>query len=80
MRGLNEIDRAEEIAELTRHRDDEKSSCAGLADDISPGIHSLKVDTSRDDADRCVRELARCIIENLAGALALVIDQRSTHG
>ncbi|KRG71518.1 hypothetical protein [Pseudoxanthomonas dokdonensis] len=74
LHGLDDVDRAEEIADLMPHLDDADSSSAGLPDDIGPGTHLLEVDTTSDDADRRVREIARRTTENLGCALEFVDD------
>ncbi|MFZ2234985.1 MAG: hypothetical protein WBP11_15850 [Dokdonella sp.] len=72
--GLEGVDRAEEIADLMPHMDDEDSSSAGLTDDMGPGFHSIEVEASNDTVARRVRELARGLSEQRGAVLEIVDD------
>lgn len=72
LHGIDGVERAEEIADLMPHMDDEDSSSAGLPDDIGPGIHSIEVATSNDDVARKVRNAIGDVADELHASVEYV--------
>ena len=72
LHGIDGVERAEEIAELMPHMDDEDSSSAGLPDDIGPGIHSIEVATSDDEVARKVRNAIGDVADELQASVEYV--------
>ncbi len=66
---LEGIERAEEIADLMPHMDDDDSSSAGSVEDIGPGFHSIDVETSNETTARRVRDLAEAFARDRGVAL-----------
>jgi hypothetical protein len=65
-----EIERAEEVNQVTPHSDWAESSSAGLSDDYGPGFHCVEVEAPNDD----VAELVRVAVEERAYRLGAVIE------
>ena len=72
LHGIDGVERAEEIADLMPHMDDEDSSSAGLPDDIGPGIHSIEVATSDDEVARKVRNAIGDVADELRASVEYV--------
>lgn len=72
LHGIDGVERAEEIADLMPHMDDEDSSSAGLPDDIGPGIHSIEVATSNDEVARKVRNAIGDVADELHASVEYV--------
>ena len=72
LHGIDGVERAEEIADLMPHMDDEDSSSAGLPDDIGPGIHSIEVATSDAEVARKVRNAIGDVADELQASVEYV--------
>ena len=69
LHGMEGVERAEELADLMPHMDDEDSSSAGLMDDRGGDVRVLEIEVLSPHADR-VREAAA----DIAGQYGLVLE------
>ena len=69
LHGREGVERAEDLADLMPHMDDEDSSSAGLMDDRGGDVRALEIEVLSPHADR-VREAAA----DIAGQYGLVLE------
>ena len=69
LHGMEGVERAEELADLMPHMDDEDSRSAGLMDDRGGDVRALEIEVLSPHADR-VREAAA----DIAGQYGLVLE------
>ena len=70
LHGPDGVERAEELADLMPHMDDDDSSSAGLTDDIGGGdVHALEIEVGSSHAD-AVRDAA----DDVAAQYGLVLE------
>ncbi len=72
MGSIEGIESAEEIADLMLHMDDPDSSSAGLADNIGPGTHLLRIVAGNDTGLRRALEVAEASAHDHGAALEVV--------
>lgn len=69
---LDGVVRAEQVADLMPHLDDEDSSSAGLAENQGTGIAALEIEVEDDDGAVLVRRVAELEARETGAALELV--------
>jgi hypothetical protein len=70
LHGIDGVQRAEELADLMPHMDDDDSSSAGLPDDNSgTDVHALEVDVASSQAD-----VVRAIADHASAQHGLVLE------
>ena len=74
LHGMEGVERAEELADLMPHMDDEDSSSAGLSDDIGPGTHLLLVQGGSDSDVKLALDVAFASAREMGIAVELVED------
>lgn len=67
--GMEGVERAEELADLMPHMDDDDSSSAGLTDDMAGDVHALEIEVVSPHAD-AVRDKA----DDIAARYGLVLE------
>ncbi|MGE8213716.1 hypothetical protein [Stenotrophomonas sp.] len=69
LKGMDDVDWAEDVADLEPGADDEDSSSAGLSDNEGPGFHLIQVETNDDDSVERVVDAAQALAERLGAVL-----------
>jgi hypothetical protein len=67
---VNDVERAEEVADMLPHTYDSDSSSSGLSEDYGSCFHCVEVDAPNDD----IAELVRVAAEERAMRLGAVIE------
>jgi len=76
LKGMDDVEFAEDITEPEFDADDEDSSSAGLSDNAGPGFHRIQVETSSDDSATRVLDAAQALAERLGAVLELEEDDQ----
>ncbi|WP_313173997.1 hypothetical protein [Stenotrophomonas sp.] len=76
LKGMDDVDSAEDITEPAFDADDEDSSSAGLSDNEGPGSHLIQVETINDESLARVLDAAQALAERLGAVLEIESDSQ----
>lgn len=76
LKGMDDVDSAEDITEPAFAADDEDSSSAGLSDNQGPGSYLIQVETINDESRARVLDAAQALAERLGAVLEIESDSQ----
>ena len=76
LKGMDDVDSAEDITEPAFDADDEDSSSAGLSDNEGPGYRLIQVETISDQSLARVLDAAQALAERLGAVLEIESDSQ----